>query len=53
MAKLADVQDLGSCAARRVGSTPTIRTKTKGLLRESFCFGATKSTLMGGINHLR
>ena len=27
MAELADVQDLGSCAARRVGSTPTTRTK--------------------------
>lgn len=25
MAELADVQDLGSCAARRVGSTPTAR----------------------------
>ena len=28
MTELADVQDLGSCAARRVGSTPTTRTKT-------------------------
>ena len=27
MTELADVQDLGSCAARRVGSTPTTRTK--------------------------
>ncbi len=27
MAELADVQDLGSCAARRVGSTPTTRTR--------------------------
>ena len=26
MAELADVQDLGSCAARRVGSSPTTRT---------------------------
>ena len=26
MAELADVQDLGSCAARRVGSTPITRT---------------------------
>ena len=26
MAELADVQDLGSCAERRVGSTPTTRT---------------------------
>ena len=29
MAELADVQDLGSCAARRVGSTPTTRTILK------------------------
>ena len=29
MAELADVQDLGSCAERRVGSTPTTRTKTQ------------------------
>lgn len=29
MTELADVQDLGSCAARRVGSTPTTRTKLK------------------------
>ena len=27
MVELADAQDLGSCAARRVGSTPTTRTK--------------------------
>ena len=26
MAELADVQDLGSCAARRAGSTPVTRT---------------------------
>ena len=26
MTELADVQDLGSCAERRVGSTPTTRT---------------------------
>ena len=29
MAELADVQDLGSCAARRVGSTPTTRTRAR------------------------
>ena len=29
MAELADVQDLGSCAARRVGSTPTTRTMNR------------------------
>lgn len=33
MAELADVQDLGSCAARRVGSTPTTRT-TKNKYKE-------------------
>ena len=27
MAELADAQDLGSCAARRVGSTPITRTR--------------------------
>ena len=31
MAELADVQDLGSCAERRVGSTPTTRTITNNL----------------------
>jgi hypothetical protein len=30
MAKLADAPDLGSGAARRVGSTPIIRTKARG-----------------------
>ena len=30
MTELADVQDLGSCAERRVGSTPTTRTKQEG-----------------------
>ena len=29
MAELADVQDLGSCAERRVGSTPTTRTRKR------------------------
>ena len=28
MMKLADMQDLGSCAARRVGSSPTDRMKS-------------------------
>ena len=37
MAELADVQDLGSCAARRVGSTPTTRTiNAVGLFRQRF-----------------
>ena len=31
MTELADVQDLGSCAARRVGSSPTTRTTASGL----------------------
>ena len=29
MVELADAQDLGSCAARRVGSTPTTRTRKR------------------------
>lgn len=29
MVELVDTQDLGSCAVRRVGSSPTTRTKTK------------------------
>jgi hypothetical protein len=29
MAELADVQDLGSCASRRAGSTPVTRTRQK------------------------
>ena len=33
MAELADVQDLGSCAERRVGSTPTTRTTLKAHFR--------------------
>lgn len=31
MAELVDVQDLGSCGAIRVGSTPTTRTITNNL----------------------
>lgn len=40
MAKLVDVPDLGSGAARRVGSSPIIRTKKKLLknLQKLFCF---------------
>ena len=30
MTELADVQDLGSCAVRRAGSSPTTRTKLGG-----------------------
>lgn len=33
MMELADMQDLGSCAARLVGSTPTTRTKQKDTFR--------------------
>lgn len=33
MMELADVQDLGSCAARRVGSTPTTRTKKEAVYK--------------------
>ena len=32
MAELADAQDLGSCEAIRVGSTPTTRTKSEQAL---------------------
>jgi hypothetical protein len=39
MAKLVDVPDLGSGAARRVGSSPIIRTKKASHLRSFFlCF---------------
>ena len=49
MAELADVQDLGSCAARRVGSTPTTRTKRTGPpfgsdeRRGRFCVGSARA----------
>ena len=33
MAELADAQDLGSCEAIRVGSTPTTRTKKKDMTK--------------------
>ena len=32
MMELVDMPDLGSCAERRVGSSPTTRTTEKGLL---------------------
>ena len=32
MAELVDVQDLGSCGAIRVGSTPTTRTTHYGII---------------------
>ncbi len=40
MAELADAQDLGSCGAIRVGSTPTTRTSKKGHdeSRDLFCW---------------
>ena len=36
MVKLVDMPDLGSGAARRVGSSPIIRTKKAFLKREAF-----------------
>jgi hypothetical protein len=38
MVKLVDMPDLGSGAARRVGSSPIIRTKKASLLRSFFYF---------------
>ena len=35
---MADALDLGSSAARRVGSSPTFRTKRNGSPRGPFCF---------------
>lgn len=41
MVKLVDMPDLGSGAARRVGSSPIIRTKKASeILRSFFVFGA-------------
>ncbi len=45
MAELVDAQDLGSCIARCVGSSPTSRSVVCGsssLCRWLFCFGATE-----------
>ena len=42
MAELADVQDLGSCAVRRVGSTPTTRTMNR---TAAYFFAAVLSLL--------
>ena len=36
MAELADAQDLGSCAARRVGSSPTNRSLTIRIIEVGF-----------------
>ncbi len=38
MAELADAQDLGSCEAIRVGSTPTTRTRVGDLPRKAADF---------------
>ena len=38
MAELADAQDLGSCEAIRVGSTPTTRTRTTDCRAQSAVF---------------
>ena len=46
MAKLVDVPDLGSGAARRVGSSPIIRTKKASQLEKLFLFPSiNKKTL--------
>ena len=37
MVELADAQDLGSCAARRVGSTPTTRIREKARWYVGIC----------------
>ena len=36
MVELADTQDLGSCAPKRAGSTPVIRTMKKALQPKCF-----------------
>ncbi len=38
MVKLVDMPDLGSGAARRVGSSPIIRTKKASQIEKLFCF---------------
>ena len=48
--ELVDMQDLGSCAERRVGSTPFIRTKTEkpavaGFLAFILCYYSISSSL--------
>lgn len=47
MAELADVQDLGSCVAGRVGSNPTNRMKkrlfAKCFLQKAFSFFETQT----------
>lgn len=44
MAKLVDVPDLGSGAARRVGSSPITRTKAS-LSRSFFCLGIVNNNV--------
>lgn len=51
MAKLVDALDLGSGAARRVGSSPTIRTKLRGGGKVSYW--SHKSVISGFDSHLR
>ena len=46
MAKLVDAPDLGSGAAKRVGSTPTIRTKFMGT-RRRVSWGECRAALGG------
>ena len=52
MAELVDVQDLGSCAERRVGSNPTTRTKKDGAPRARRPFlSRQESVLTGQASH--
>ena len=49
MAELADVQDLGSCAARRVGSTPTTRTTPEQALYRLLRFFVCGKTCVSSV----
>ena len=47
---MADALDLGSCAARRVGSSPTFRTKKKrGPKGPLFCFNLALVEVLQGV----
>ena len=49
MMELADMQDLGSCAVRRAGSTPVIRTTSEGAPFYGASFNFEKSSALTGI----
>ena len=56
MVKLADTQDLGSCAEKRAGSSPVIRTMTNVLTafscqRTFVIFYLLNSDITGGVVH--